>query len=117
MTSILTYPLAFIADKEEDYKVTIALLFVIFVFISMGDVGLDAAAVVELDDPVLAGYLQAAMQPLGGIVGSLLILNSNKPEFWEFLGITGGLCTTQALLVGIAVVGLCITVLLHFFYR
>jgi hypothetical protein len=76
-----------IADSQDDYLTTIAILFVIVVFISMGDVGIDAASVVELEDPVLAGYLQAGMQPLGGIVGSFLMLKVSNPTFWAFLGI------------------------------
>ena len=83
----------------------------------MGDVGIDAAAVIELDDPVLAGYLQAGIQPLGTIVGRYLILNSNKSEPWKFLGIEDGLCTTKSLLIGISVIGLLIAVILHFFYK
>lgn len=96
---------------------TIGLLFVIFIFISMGDVGIDAAAVIELDDPVLAGYLQAGIQPLGSIVGSYLILNSNKADSWRFIGIEGGLCTTKSLLIGISAIGLLIALVLHFCYK
>lgn len=89
----------------------------IFLFISMGDVGVDAAAVLELDDPVLAGYLQAGMQPLGSVVGSFFLLNSNKPYFWAFLGIHGPLCTTRTLLLALSAMGMAITLTLHFFYK
>lgn len=44
-TSILTYPLALIATVQEQYETTAALLFVIIAFISLGDIGIDAAAV------------------------------------------------------------------------
>lgn len=44
-TAILTYPLSFIANDQDNYKTTIALLFVILIFICMGDVAIDAASV------------------------------------------------------------------------
>lgn len=84
---MLTFPLAAIASDQEQYMTTIALMTVITLFISMGDVGIDAAAVIELEDPVLAGYLQAGMQPLGGVIGSFLIVKANNPTFWSFMGI------------------------------
>lgn len=61
--------------------------------ISMGDVSTDAASVKELNDPVLAGYLQAVLQPLGTIIGGILIIKIINPTFWTFIGIEGPLCT------------------------
>lgn len=85
--SILTYPLALVANSQEDYKTTVAILFAIMLFVSVGDVAIDASSVIELEDPVLAGYLQAGMQPLGNVVGSFLILKAINPTFWLFIGI------------------------------
>jgi hypothetical protein len=59
----------------------------------MGDVAIDAASVIELQDPVLAGYLQAGMQPLGILFGSFLITKISNPTFWNIIGINGPLCS------------------------
>lgn len=115
--SVLTYPLAFIADKQKEYKVVIAILFVLVLMVSMGDVAVDAMAIKELDDPALAGYLQAGMLPMGSIIGRTIILNCTKPGFWTFLGIQGSLCTVQTLFTAISAIGLVAALLVHAIYK
>jgi high-affinity Fe2+/Pb2+ permease len=108
--------LAFVADKPEEYLGTIGILFLIVLLVSMGDVALDALAVKELEDPNLAGYLQANTQGLGSIIGSIIVINAARPDYWTFLGIEGILCSTQTLLIAIAAVGFVIALLIHFLY-
>jgi hypothetical protein len=115
--SVLTYPLAFLADKQEEYKLVIAILFVLVLLVSMGDVAVDAMAIKELEDPSLAGYLQAGMQPLGSIVGRTIILNCAKPGFWTFLGIQGPLCSVQTLFMAISGIGIVGALLVHALYK
>lgn len=85
--------------------------------ISLGDVCIDAASVKELGNPVLAGWLQSAFQPMGVIVGGIFVIKLNNPTFWAFLGVEGALCTPEVFLRGIAIVGLLIAVLIHFQYK
>lgn len=55
--------------------------------VSMGDVAVDAIAVKDLMDPVLAGKLQAIMQPLGIVVNNYLIILLTHRNVWSFLGV------------------------------
>ena len=83
----------------------------------MGDVALDALAVKELEDPNLAGYLQANTQGLGSIIGSIIVINAARPDYWTYLGIKGVLCSTQTLLIVIAGIGFVSGLLIHFLYK
>lgn len=105
------------ADKQEEYRVVIGILFVLVLMVSMGDVAVDAMAIKELDDPALAGYLQAGMQPLGSIIGRTIILNCAKPGFWTFIGIQGTLCSVQTLFTAISVIGIVAALLIHAIYK
>lgn len=78
---------------------------------------MDAAAVKELNDPVLAGYLQASMQPAGLILGGFLIVKIVNPTFWTFLGIKGPLCSLTTFFGLIAIIGIVIAVIAHFCYQ
>lgn len=105
------------ADKQEEYRVVIVILFVLVLMVSMGDVAVDAMAIKELEDPALAGYLQAGMQPLGSIIGRTIILNCTKHGFWAFLGIQGTLCSVQTLFTAISAIGIVSGLLIHAIYK
>jgi hypothetical protein len=64
----------------------------------------------------LAGFLQAVMQPIGTVVGGILIIKIINPTFWSFIGVTGTLCTPQTFLQIIGFLGFAIAVFVHFFY-
>ena len=49
-------------------------------FVSMGDISLDAASVKELDNPVLSSYIQIFFQSLGNISGGLLLMKFVTPQ-------------------------------------
>jgi hypothetical protein len=83
----------------------------------MGDVAIDAASVIELQDPVLAGYLQAGMQPLGILLGSFLITKISNPTFWSIIWIDGPLCSVQTYFIAISLIGFIVATFIHFFYR
>jgi hypothetical protein len=51
----------------------ISLFFAVF-FISLEDISTDALAVKELKDPERASFLQAALQQVGSIIGSLVFM-------------------------------------------
>ena len=61
--------------------------------VSMGDIAVDAIAVKDLNDPVLAGKLQAIMQPLGIVANNYLIILLTHQNVWNFLGISKALTT------------------------
>ena len=117
LSAILTYPLAAIFSRPEMYHETVGLLFLIFLMVSAGDVCVDAAAVKELNDPVLAGYLQAGMQPAGLIIGGLLTIKVGSPTFWWWIGLDGPLCTPQTYLQIVSLVGLFVVGVAHFAYK
>ena len=54
--------------------------------VSVGDVAVDAVAVKDLNDSVLAGTLQAVMQPLGIVAGNYLIILLTHKDIWTFMG-------------------------------
>jgi len=61
--------------------------------------------------------LQAVMQPIGTLVGGILIIKIINPTFWSFIGVTGVLCTPQTFLQIIGFSGFAIAVLIHFLYN
>jgi len=56
--------------------------------VSMGDVAVDAIAVKDLNDPVLAGKLQAIMQPLGIVVNNYSIILLTHKNALNIIGIS-----------------------------
>mgnify|MGYP000883549226 CR=1 FL=1 len=59
----------------------------------MGDISLDAAAIKELDDPVLASQLQWAFQSIGTMVGGIVMVKLANPFNWSFLKTETAFCS------------------------
>ena len=69
------------------------MLLVILLFVSIGDIALDAASVKELEDPILSGYLQMFYQSFGNIMGGMLLIKFVTPANWYFFETENAICS------------------------
>ena len=81
----------------------------------MGDICVDALAATELNDPVLSGALQAIFQPVGNIAGGLLIMKFSTNS-WEFIGLSGPICTPESFCLFMGVLCVVVGIIAHFLF-
>jgi hypothetical protein len=72
----------------------VSLFFAVF-FISLEDISTDALAVKELKNAEKASFLQASMQQVGSIVGSLVFMKLISKEFGRDLGLEGEIMSVR----------------------
>ena len=84
MTTIMTFPLVKNLTNQNEHIEVVFLIFMILLFVSMGDIAIDAASAKELNNPVLSSMLQLFFQNIGFIFGTLILLKLVGPTDWFF---------------------------------
>lgn len=97
------------------FLMAISLFFAVF-FISLEDISTDALAVKELKNPERASFLQASMQQVGSIIGSLVFMKLISKDFGVSLGLSDALMTVPQYFRLVCLMLLIPTALIHFRY-
>ena len=95
-----------------------ALLFTLVVFlISLEDISVDALSVKELKSTELPSFYQCIMQPIGGVFGSVVMLELVTESMSSRLRYEEPLLTVTQFLNILATMTLISAVLIHFLYK
>lgn len=116
LCAALLFLLSFFTSEEYTYLMALSLFLAVFLM-SLEDISTDALAVKELKDPERASFLQAAMQQVGSIIGSLVFMKLISKEFAEGLGLSAPLMTVPQYFRAIALMILLPTLFIHTKYR
>lgn len=115
-TTILSYPLTWHLTDPAQHMQVVLLIFIVLIFVSMGDIALDAASVKELENPVLSSMLQLFFQSFGMIAGGFLMMKIVRPSDWKFFK-SDALCSPQTFVLLVGAINGLVALLIHFFYR
>jgi hypothetical protein len=116
VTTLLTFPLMNNLSNPNEHVEVIAVLFAILLFVSMGDISLDAASCKELENPVLSSFIQMFYQSLGNIAGGLLLMKFARPADWYFFETNRPICSAESFTLAVGLLNGVVGLLLHFFY-
>ena len=85
--------------------------------ISLEDISTDALSVKELRNNEITSFLQCTMQPIGGVLGSLVMLELVTNSMSDQLGLTEPILTVPQFLTAISFLILAIAIGIHFLYE
>lgn len=101
---------------EEWMKITAMLFFPVVFFLTLQDISTDALGVKELTAE-RTSFLQACMQEVGSLVGSLLFMKLISPDFASSLGLKSPIMTVPQFFQISALLTLIPTIYIHFTYK